>query len=157
MTLNTDNTPNNLRCRALVHTIRTMDSQLNHLSVITNEIHESCLAYVPEKHDTNGEKSLNPTLANEFQNMFNLIDANRKHAIELADNTSPIIYPHLTDKPNAINQHEQLVLHLLHGIIPATEFDSRPVGMDLTPDCVTTALYTYINSLLTHVTSTLNN
>ena len=157
MTLSTDNTPNNLRCRALVHIIRTIDSQLNHLSVITNEIHEPCLAYIPEKHDANGDKSLNPTLSNEFQNMFDLVENNRKHAIELAENGSPIIYPHIADKPKAMLHHEQLVLHLLHGIIPATAFESRPVDMDLTQDCVTTALYTYIKSLITHATSTLNN
>ena len=77
-TLCTDTIPTTHYKRTLVYIIRTLDSQLNHLSVNVHKILESCLTLHPEQHNKRGEPKLNEHLEIRFKLIYQMFDTLKK-------------------------------------------------------------------------------
>ena len=65
-TLNTDNTPSNHEERNMVNMIKTLDTQLNQLSVFTHEAITPLLAFQTERVNKQGEPIMTDLLAAHF-------------------------------------------------------------------------------------------
>ena len=66
ITLNIDNTPSNHGERNLVNTIKTLDTQLDQLSVITHDVITPCLTFHPERVNNQDKLIMTDHLAAHF-------------------------------------------------------------------------------------------
>ena len=145
--LNTNNTPSNHRERDLVHTIKTLDTQLNQMSVITHDVLTPCLTFHPERVNNQGEPIMTGHLAGHFGALRKDI-----HLLKMQLNTNPQSTTHIhvpdTSWTTAIGQCTALTAELKSGIQSLKNHTPLPTTPHMITDDIERVVLRTVQSLL---------
>ena len=147
VTLNTSNTLSNYGKRNLVHTIKTLDTQLNQLSTCTHESLTSLLAFQPDRVNNQGDPLMTDLLASHLEPIKQDIRNIKKQLKPAPPHNAPIRTP-ATPWTTALGECQALANELKREIIALQDHKILSETTSVNRDDINRAVLRTITTLL---------